>query len=127
MIVGLRLGLVRLRRQPLVPRFPKYTLHSACLILLAYTKHCLIHHFLPVISIMALYVYWELFSGILLMYPIVLAAYRIFLHPLAHFPGPKLAAATGWYETYIDLFKIPRGNFMEEINRMHLKYGDDDL
>lgn len=72
---------------------------------------------------MALYVQCELLAGILMLYPIVLAIYRIFLHPLAQFPGPKLAAATGWYETYIDLFQIPRGNFMEEISRMHLKYG----
>ncbi|KAI2465613.1 putative flavonoid 3-hydroxylase [Annulohypoxylon bovei var. microspora] len=66
---------------------------------------------------------WLFLSLATVLYPLVLAIYRIYFHPLAKFPGPKLAAATGWYETYIDLFAIPRGNFMEEITRMHDKYG----
>lgn len=57
------------------------------------------------------------------LYSIALACYRLYFHPLAGLPGPRLAAATGWYETYIDLFQRPRGNFMEEITRMHAKFG----
>ncbi|KAI1827660.1 putative cytochrome P450 [Xylaria intraflava] len=57
------------------------------------------------------------------VYSLCLVFYRVYLHPLAKFPGPKLAAATGWYETYIDLFRWPQGNFMEEISKMHQKYG----
>jgi hypothetical protein len=52
---------------------------------------------------------------------VTLAAYRLFLGPLAHFPGPKLAALTGWYETYFDCWK--RGRYWVEIERMHKKYG----
>ncbi|KAI0543191.1 putative cytochrome P450 [Xylaria digitata] len=64
-----------------------------------------------------------LISGLGCVYTLGLVLYRIYLHPLAKFPGPKLAAATGWYETWIDLFQRPRGNFMEEITKMHQKYG----
>ncbi|KAI0190903.1 cytochrome P450 [Xylaria flabelliformis] len=63
-------------------------------------------------------------SGLLfIIYLFTLVVYRIYFHPLSRFPGPKLAAATGWYETYIDLLQWPQGNFMEEIDRMHYKYG----
>lgn len=66
---------------------------------------------------------WALLSVLGILYPVAVACYRLYFHPLAKFPGPKLAAATGWYETYIDLFQRPRGNFMEEITRMHAEFG----
>lgn len=35
-------------------------------------------------------------SGFSLVYAILLLLYRLFLHALAHCPGPKFAAATKW-------------------------------
>lgn len=49
--------------------------------------------------------------------------YRLALHPLASFPGPKLAAATGLYETYYEVFKDGGGRYWVEIEEMHRRYG----
>jgi hypothetical protein len=55
------------------------------------------------------------------MWIVVLAAYRLLLGPLARFPGPRLAALTGWYETYFECWR--RGRYWVEIEHMHEKYG----
>lgn len=55
------------------------------------------------------------------LYTLGLTLYRLFLSPLAKFPGPKLAAATLWYEFYFDVVK--KGQYTFEIGRMHDKYG----
>ena len=47
--------------------------------------------------------------------------YRLYISPLAKFPGPKLAGATYWYEFYFDVIK--RGQYVWEIKKMHEKYG----
>lgn len=54
-------------------------------------------------------------------YCICLAVYRLFLSPLAKFPGPSLAALTLWYEFYYDVVK--RGKYIWEIEKMHQQYG----
>lgn len=47
--------------------------------------------------------------------------YRMFFDRLSHIPGPKLAAASLWYEFYYDVVK--KGQYTFEIGRMHKKYG----
>ena len=59
--------------------------------------------------------------GLGVVYVVCLVVYRLVLHPLANFPGPKLAAATLWYEFYYDVVK--RGQFTFKIKELHDKYG----
>lgn len=47
--------------------------------------------------------------------------HRLYFHPLAKFPGPKIAAATHFYEVAWDYFG--KGAYLYEIERMHQKYG----
>ena len=46
---------------------------------------------------------------------------RVYYHPLARFPGPKIAAATNLYCRYYDL--ILDGSFVKELPGLHKTYG----
>jgi hypothetical protein len=59
--------------------------------------------------------------GAVLLYSTLVVAYRLFLSPIARFPGPKLAAATEWYEFYFQLIKD--GQWGRQVERLHEKYG----
>ncbi|KAI0503427.1 cytochrome P450 [Xylaria bambusicola] len=50
-----------------------------------------------------------------------LVIYRLYFHPLAGFPGPKLAAATSWYEFYFQCWL--EGQYIFHTEEMVKKYG----
>ncbi|KAJ9613905.1 hypothetical protein H2200_002041 [Cladophialophora chaetospira] len=54
-------------------------------------------------------------------YSIGKVIYRLYLSPVAHFPGPRLAAVTYWYEFYYDV--VLGGQYTFHIIELHKKYG----
>ncbi|CZT10519.1 related to cytochrome P450 CYP3/CYP5/CYP6/CYP9 subfamilies [Rhynchosporium agropyri] len=57
----------------------------------------------------------------LVLYSIAGMVYRVWFSPLSRFPGPKLAAATLFYEAYYDVIKT--GKYTFKIRELHKKYG----
>lgn len=55
-------------------------------------------------------------------YQLALAIYRLFLSPISHIPGPKLAALSYYYQSYYDLFPH-HGRFLFHCGELHEKYG----
>lgn len=64
---------------------------------------------------------WRTLAAAAILYYGTLAFYRLFLHPLARFPGPKLAAISRWYEAYYDVVK--GGQYTKKIAELHKTYG----
>lgn len=58
---------------------------------------------------------------LVLFYFVCHRAYMVYFGPLSKFPGPKLAAATLWYEFYYDV--ILQGRYTFKIKELHKKYG----
>lgn len=56
------------------------------------------------------------------LYTLYGAYRRLYLSPVAKFPGRKLAAVTFWYEFYYDVVK--GGAYVYEIEKMHVEYGE---
>ena len=55
----------------------------------------------------------------------LLVAYRLAAHPLARFPGPRLAAVSGLFLFYYDV--VLGGKLHLELQRLHARYGDPHL
>lgn len=64
-----------------------------------------------------------LLTFILALYFSSLAVYRLYLSPLAKFPGPKLAALTSWVEIYYEI-SGEGGKFCFEYAKWHEQYGN---
>ena len=63
----------------------------------------------------------QLLSVSSVFYIVGLYVYRMYLDPLSNIPGPKLAAASHWYEFYYDV--ILKGRYTWRIREMHEEYG----
>ncbi|RYP22145.1 hypothetical protein DL767_009119 [Monosporascus sp. MG133] len=64
---------------------------------------------------------WRHVAATVAVYFATLVIYRLFLHPLARFPGPRLAAISRWYEAYYDVVK--NGQYTFKIAELHKQYG----
>ncbi len=64
---------------------------------------------------------WHRVAAAVVAYYGALVFYRLFLHPLARSPGPKLAAISRWYEGYFDV--VQGGQYTPKIAELHKKYG----
>ena len=57
----------------------------------------------------------------ILSYMLCEVLYRLCFSPVAKFPGPKIAAATLWYEFYFDVIKCR--SYVWDVESMHKDYG----
>lgn len=60
-------------------------------------------------------------ATLLAIYTFSLIFYRIYLSRLSSIPGPKLAAATYFYEIYYDI--VRSGNMFKQLQILHEQYG----
>ncbi|KAF2706473.1 hypothetical protein K504DRAFT_459776 [Pleomassaria siparia CBS 279.74] len=59
--------------------------------------------------------------GIVVAYVVSKIVYRLTLHPLAGFPGPKLAAVTSLYHAHYDILQP---GLIKKMPDMHERYGN---
>lgn len=74
---------------------------------------------MEIITLVSLH--WARVLGAVCAYWIAVAFYRLTLHPLARFPGPRLAAITRFYEAYYDV--VCNGRYTFKIAELHEQYG----
>ncbi|OJJ95900.1 hypothetical protein ASPACDRAFT_47252 [Aspergillus aculeatus ATCC 16872] len=63
----------------------------------------------------------ETTAVVLLLWTAAEAIRRLYFHPIAHIPGPRLAALTWGYEFYYDA--IQPGQYVFKIQELHKEYG----
>lgn len=59
---------------------------------------------------------------VLFLYKFLTFFYRLTFHPLAKFPGPRLAATSNLYGAYHDLVRPAR--YVREFPELHRRYGE---
>ncbi|KAK5676948.1 hypothetical protein LTS10_010712 [Elasticomyces elasticus] len=71
-------------------------------------------------------IYYSVSVLLLLVIPTALAfiiLQRLYAHPLSNIPGPRIAALTTWWETYIDVFQGAGSQFYSHLRGLHDKHG----
>ncbi|KAK7440395.1 hypothetical protein VKT23_017032 [Stygiomarasmius scandens] len=63
---------------------------------------------------------WLLLFLVIATWSLTSFVYRLFLHPLRNFPGPRIAALTDYYAGYYDIVKD--GGFLNRIKQLHAQY-----
>ncbi|OQO13720.1 hypothetical protein B0A48_01950 [Cryoendolithus antarcticus] len=76
---------------------------------------------LPTIGIDATSILLIFLSLFLTFYTYILLS-RLYLSPISHIPGPRLAVATFWYEFYYDIWPNSH-QYIWKIRDLHTKYG----
>lgn len=72
--------------------------------------------FLPIVSFVK-----EILVAISFVYFVALVSYRLCLHPLSKYPGPKLAAVSCLYRAYHQTWRD--GRLVEQLTHLHEVYG----
>jgi cytochrome P450 family 628 len=70
-------------------------------------------------ALLAFITYWCFLLGVFTS----MIIYRVYFHPLRHFPGPPLAKYSQWYHFYKVKIERDCDNF-RYLDRMHAKYGE---
>jgi hypothetical protein len=60
-------------------------------------------------------------QALLVLALVLRIVYRLTLHPLSRFPGPRFAAATNLYAVYYDL--ASKDSLVKHLKALHDKYG----
>ena len=97
------------------------TLHVNCVYVISCAANCLATTYSLIVQNMASLFSWPMCIGAVTAYYATLIFYRLFLHPLASFPGPRLAAISRWYEAYYDV--VCGGKYTVQITQLHCTYG----
>lgn len=78
------------------------------------------HHFSAILQFKHLPALVGLIGGGIILRFILICFYNVYFHPLRKYPGPKLAAATGW----VFFYKLMRGEEVSWESEMHRQYGE---
>ncbi|OAL36555.1 hypothetical protein AYO20_04171 [Fonsecaea nubica] len=70
-------------------------------------------------AVVPVYLVWAV--ALVISFVVVRAVHRITLHPLAKFPGPKLAGMTSLYQAWYDL--RPSTSYIKHFPALHERYG----
>jgi len=59
--------------------------------------------------------------ALFIIYVLGLYVYRMYFGPLSHIPGPKLTAASLWFEFFYDM--VLKSQYTFKIRELHKQYG----